>query len=399
MLISFKLMPNSKDDRQRQKNMKKLKNLSFLLLAIMVFTPILATQAQEEELVNKPVYTKRFVVSSCKALSNAERNSRNITRLTNVVNQLDRQIIKLGTILERQVAAEADTTDIQNLLNTRNAQKVELEAFIASLQGDEVPTFCHEIYQKQTQAEIVKNERALAREANRAKSLQARLDSYNTRMEVSVNKIDEQINTLEAQIPEVADARRQAAQEKRLEALKNRKNSVETRVETYNTRVETQIAVVEAKVESYQGVIEELKAQSQTYRANNGNTMAKTNGMPAAHNMTGQEFGAAVNTLANSAPGAVANHVAPKDVPTEPEQPEQPEMMATMAITDMPAAGAPAAHETTGQEFGEAVNNSAQTDPQGLASHVSGQTVPAQPEQPEKPTKPTLPVSPNKPVK
>jgi hypothetical protein len=38
---------------------------------------------------------------------------------------------------------------------------------------------------------------------------------------------------------------------------------------------------------------------------------ANGGGMPAAHGMTGEEFGAAVSSLAQSAPGAVADHVCP----------------------------------------------------------------------------------------
>jgi hypothetical protein len=36
---------------------------------------------------------------------------------------------------------------------------------------------------------------------------------------------------------------------------------------------------------------------------------AKTGGVPAAHGLTGKEFGKAVSTLAKSGPGMVAQHV------------------------------------------------------------------------------------------
>jgi hypothetical protein len=76
---------------------------------------------------------------------------------------------------------------------------------------------------------------------------------------------------------------------------------------------------------------------------------AAPGGMPAAHELTGKEFGAAVSGAAQSAPGAIAAHV-----------------------SGAKAGGMPAAHELTGKEFGAAVSGAAQSAPGAIAAHVSG---------------------------
>jgi hypothetical protein len=88
-------------------------------------------------------------------------------------------------------------------------------------------------------------------------------------------------------------------------------------------------------------------------------------GMPAAHGLTGEDFGAAVSGLAQTDPEALAEHVSSKpDTPNgDPEALEADE-------SDM-AGGMPAAHGLTGEDFGAAVSGLAQTDPEALVAHVS----------------------------
>jgi hypothetical protein len=81
--------------------------------------------------------------------------------------------------------------------------------------------------------------------------------------------------------------------------------------------------------------------------------LAAPGGMPAAHGLSGEEFGAAVSELAQSYPGAVADHVSGRD---------------GMSM----AGGMPAAHGLSGEEFGAAVSELAQSYPGAVADHVSG---------------------------
>lgn len=96
-------------------------------------------------------------------------------------------------------------------------------------------------------------------------------------------------------------------------------------------------------------------------------------GMPAAHELPGNEFGQAVSELAKSEPGAVADHLAavheviaeeeppievpPEDLPPEEQPPEEPH-------------GMPALHGLTGREFGQAVSELARSEPGAVAAHV-----------------------------
>lgn len=77
-------------------------------------------------------------------------------------------------------------------------------------------------------------------------------------------------------------------------------------------------------------------------------------GMPALHGLTGREFGAAVSALAQSAPGAVAAHVAGGASEEEPEG----------------RGGMPALHGLDGRDFGAAVRALARTTPGAVAMHV-----------------------------
>lgn len=86
-------------------------------------------------------------------------------------------------------------------------------------------------------------------------------------------------------------------------------------------------------------------------------------GMPAAHGMSGAAFGGAVSALARTNPGALAAHVGGR-VETESETETE------MDIEE--AGGMPAAHGVTGAQFGSAVSGLAQADPAALAAHVRG---------------------------
>jgi hypothetical protein len=70
-------------------------------------------------------------------------------------------------------------------------------------------------------------------------------------------------------------------------------------------------------------------------------------GMPDVHGVDGRTFGAAVSGLAQSDPGALADHV-----------------------SGGRAGGMPALHGVDGQTFGYLVSQLAQTDPLALADHV-----------------------------
>ena len=88
-------------------------------------------------------------------------------------------------------------------------------------------------------------------------------------------------------------------------------------------------------------------------------TFAMSGGMPGAHGLDGDEFGAAVSGLAQTDPAALAEHVGGmKDCMEEPEEAK--------------GGGMPAAHGVDGRTFGGLVSDKAQKDPAGLASHVGG---------------------------
>ena len=72
-------------------------------------------------------------------------------------------------------------------------------------------------------------------------------------------------------------------------------------------------------------------------------------GAPAAHGVSGSEFGALVSATAQSAPGALAEHT-----------------------SGGAAGGAPDAHGMSGKIFGSLVSGLAQSAPGAVAAHVSG---------------------------
>jgi len=76
---------------------------------------------------------------------------------------------------------------------------------------------------------------------------------------------------------------------------------------------------------------------------------AAPGGTPAAHGVDGQTFGAAVSGLAQSAPGALAEHT-----------------------SGGMAGGMPDAHGVDGQTFGWAVSNLAQSAPGAVGAHAGG---------------------------
>lgn len=96
-----------------------------------------------------------------------------------------------------------------------------------------------------------------------------------------------------------------------------------------------------------------------------GAAFAAQGGMPAAHGVEGPPFGPAfgeaVSDLAQEYPGAVADHVTDDCLGVEVD---------IMGMPETP--GLPAAHKVTGAEFGAAVSAWAQTDPFGLVEHVGG---------------------------
>jgi hypothetical protein len=77
------------------------------------------------------------------------------------------------------------------------------------------------------------------------------------------------------------------------------------------------------------------------------------NGMPAAHGVDGKTFGMLVSGLAQSEPGAVAEHV-------------------RMCQDGSSGGGMPAAHGVDGKTFGTMVSGLAQSYPGAVADHVSG---------------------------
>lgn len=82
-------------------------------------------------------------------------------------------------------------------------------------------------------------------------------------------------------------------------------------------------------------------------------------GMPALHNMTGMEFGYSVRNMAESSPGAVADHVSGFHRESQSGQ-----------ENGMPG-GMPALHNMTGMEFGHAVGGLAESAPGAIADHIS----------------------------
>ncbi len=85
-------------------------------------------------------------------------------------------------------------------------------------------------------------------------------------------------------------------------------------------------------------------------------------GMPKAHGISGAAFGGAVSALARTDPGALAAHVGGR---TETETEMETEMEVEEEV------GMPEAHGLTGEEFGAAVSGLAKTDPAALVEHVS----------------------------
>ncbi len=82
-----------------------------------------------------------------------------------------------------------------------------------------------------------------------------------------------------------------------------------------------------------------------------GSALAAPGGTPGAHGVSGKDFGAAVSGLAQSAPGAIAEHV---------------------SNSGGNGGGMPAAHGVSGKDFGAAVSGLAQSAPGAVAEHVSG---------------------------
>ena len=80
--------------------------------------------------------------------------------------------------------------------------------------------------------------------------------------------------------------------------------------------------------------------------------LAIPGGTPAAHGVDGRTFGGLVSTLAQSEPGAVAEHVA--------------------GCTANTGGGMPALHGLPGAEFGQGVKALATSAPGAVAAHVRG---------------------------
>ena len=78
---------------------------------------------------------------------------------------------------------------------------------------------------------------------------------------------------------------------------------------------------------------------------------ADPGGMPGAHGVDGKTFGMVVSNLAQSSPGAVADHV---------------------NNSGGNGSGMPAAHGVDGKTFGGAVSGLARMYPGAVADHVSG---------------------------
>jgi hypothetical protein len=78
--------------------------------------------------------------------------------------------------------------------------------------------------------------------------------------------------------------------------------------------------------------------------------LADEGGAPGAHGVDGKTFGGLVSDLAQSEPGAVADHVSSAGM----------------------GGGMPAAHGVSGKDFGAAVSALANSAPGAVADHVSG---------------------------
>jgi hypothetical protein len=81
-----------------------------------------------------------------------------------------------------------------------------------------------------------------------------------------------------------------------------------------------------------------------------GTALAASGGMPAAHGVDGKTFGSVVSAAAQSAPGAIADHV---------------------SNAGGNGGGMPAAHGVDGKTFGSVVSAAAQSAPGAIADHVS----------------------------
>jgi hypothetical protein len=82
-----------------------------------------------------------------------------------------------------------------------------------------------------------------------------------------------------------------------------------------------------------------------------GSALAAGGGTPDAHGVDGKTFGAVVSSAAQSAPGAIADHV---------------------SNNGGNGGGMPAAHGVDGKTFGAVVSDLAQSAPGAIAGHVSG---------------------------
>lgn len=97
----------------------------------------------------------------------------------------------------------------------------------------------------------------------------------------------------------------------------------------------------------------------------------KGGGMPAAHGMSGREFGAAVSELAKSEPGAVADHVRQnKDGDKDKDKDGDKDKDKDKDKDGDKGGGVPKAHEMSGREFGDAVSDLAHSEPGAVAEHV-----------------------------
>ena len=79
--------------------------------------------------------------------------------------------------------------------------------------------------------------------------------------------------------------------------------------------------------------------------------LADAGGMPAAHGVDAKTFGKAVSAAAQSAPGAIADHV---------------------SNAGGNGKGMPAAHGVDAKTFGGLVSGLAKSEPGAVAGHVSG---------------------------
>jgi hypothetical protein len=80
-------------------------------------------------------------------------------------------------------------------------------------------------------------------------------------------------------------------------------------------------------------------------------TVSAKGGAPGVHGVDGQTFGSLVSGAAQSAPGAIAEHV---------------------SNSSGNGGGMPSSHGVDGKEFGSWVSGAAQSTPGAIADHVSG---------------------------